>query len=180
MPVSGRMVGDAVVEVVSVIASSVGFWVTVLVAATDIVLVAVGVVVSSTTTAQVQSVSVLQADFLHLPDVESQVRPSEHVALVEQLSLHPTTVVQDAVAAHSFVVALPQESVQVVTVDAASPHAVGQSGSQDTTPDGVHDALTFPITLQPSAPLYTGSAAIGSLSGAVGATACRDDNCVAT
>ena len=58
------------------------------------------------------------------------------VALQAPHALHTPSTPQAAVAAQAFVVAAPQESVQDVIVEAAVPHAVGQSGSHVTTPEG--------------------------------------------
>jgi len=49
------------------------------------------------------------------------------------------------VASQFFVVATPQEFVQVLIVDDGLPHSVGQSGLQVITPVGVHGTLPFNV-----------------------------------
>ena len=71
------------------------------------------------------------------------------VALHSLHSLHSPSTPHAAVAAHDLVAATPQELVQVEMVEAAVPHAVGQSGSQTSTPLGTHTAAALAIHAVP-------------------------------
>lgn len=85
-------------------------------------------------------------------------------------SPHPPSLPQSAVDGHAFVVATPQELVQVEIVEAVLPQSVGQSGVQVITSEATHKLVA--VTAQASEPTQTVSAALGSLVGAVGAIAC--------
>ncbi|KKU08050.1 MAG: hypothetical protein UX11_C0007G0015 [Candidatus Collierbacteria bacterium GW2011_GWC2_45_40] len=77
---------------------------------------------------------------------------------------------QAEVAGQALVVAIPQEFLHVEIVEAAVPHAVGQSGLQVITSEATHKLVA--VTVHAADPTHLTSAACGSLSGAVGAIAC--------